>query len=56
MVAVLPVELDEAILERAAQLLAGMWKSVQKLDFPDVSGYTKSVVGMEKFEEYLIAQ
>ena len=40
---------------RMAKLASKVYKHIQNLDFPDISGYEKSIVGILQFEEDLLS-
>jgi DNA helicase-2/ATP-dependent DNA helicase PcrA len=42
-------------MERVKTLVQELWKRVQALDFPDVSGYEATLAGMKQFESDLVS-
>lgn len=53
--ALLELEFDDKEIEQFKLLIAAVWRHLQKLDLPDVSGYPATLSGIRKFEQDLIA-
>ena len=51
----LTYECDAEEVARTKQLIVAVYKKITTLDFPDVSGYTKDLSGIEQFEEDLLS-
>ncbi len=45
---------DETEVERTKQLIESVWKHIQALDFPDISGYSADMKGIRAFEDFLL--
>lgn len=41
---------DDQDMAQAGRLIRGVWRHVQSLDFPDISAYPPTIVGIRKFE------
>lgn len=52
----LALPLDTAELDDFKLLLAAVWRRVQRLDLPDISGYPKTLTGIKAFEADLIKE
>ena len=52
----LELAFSETELARVRQLLQAMWRRVQSLDFPDVSGFGANLAGIKAFEEWLLLE
>jgi len=52
----LTLEFEAAELQRTQRLILAVWKKIQKLDFPDVSKYEKSLSGIKAFEADLLEE
>ncbi len=50
----LPLDINEAEIERVKKLIEAVYKKIVNLDFPDVSNYDKSYKGIIAFEDDLI--
>jgi DNA helicase-2/ATP-dependent DNA helicase PcrA len=50
----LPLEIQAEDVERTRKLIEVVYKKIMTLDFPDVSGYSKDVKGVEEFEEDMV--
>jgi len=46
--------IDTVELERFRALIGAVWQHIMRLDFPDISSYSKDLSGVVAFEEYLI--
>ena len=47
-------DIDREELARFAELVKAVWRHIQELSFPDVSGYDQTLAGIRKFEQDLI--
>jgi DNA helicase-2/ATP-dependent DNA helicase PcrA len=54
LVANLELRFDDEELERFVKLIGAVWTRIVNLDFPDVSGYDRTLKGILKFEEDLL--
>lgn len=50
----LALTFDDAETARVKQLVQALWQRIHALDFPDVSGYQKTLAGIKQFEAELI--
>jgi DNA helicase-2/ATP-dependent DNA helicase PcrA len=55
LVADLELTFDDEELERFVKLIGAVWAHITHLDFPDVSGYDRTLKGIQKFEEDLLS-
>lgn len=55
LVANLELSFDAAELERFVRLIGAVWAHITRLDFPDVSGYDRTLRGILRFEEDLLS-
>lgn len=51
----LELSFDPAELDRFVRLIGAVWSHITRLEFPDVSGYDKTLKGIMKFEEDLLS-
>ena len=52
---VLPLELKNEEVAMMAQLLQTIFSKIKKLEFPDISGYEKSMYGIQSFTDDLLS-
>jgi DNA helicase-2/ATP-dependent DNA helicase PcrA len=50
----LELEYDKTELEQLKKLIKAIWKLVQELNFPDISGYPPTIAGIRQFEDDLL--
>lgn len=48
------LKFDETEQARVTALMTAVWERIQKLDFPDISGYSKDLKGMLSFEDNIL--
>jgi DNA helicase-2/ATP-dependent DNA helicase PcrA len=49
----LALNYEQKELEQTVQLIEGVWRRIQQLDFPDISNYPPSLAGIRQFEDDL---
>ncbi|HEX5744200.1 MAG TPA: ATP-dependent DNA helicase, partial [Candidatus Saccharimonadales bacterium] len=55
LVANLELKFDDKELERFVKLVGAVWAHITRLDFPEVSGYDRTLKGIIQFEEDLLS-
>jgi DNA helicase-2/ATP-dependent DNA helicase PcrA len=50
----LELSYDQKEIEQFMRLIGAIWAHINKLDFPDVSGYPRNLTGIKQFEQDLI--
>ncbi len=50
----LELEFDPEELARFGRLIGAVWAHITRLDFPDISGYSQNLKGIQQFEHDLI--
>jgi len=51
----LELQYEQAELEQMQQLITGIWRHIQGLDFPSPDAYAPTIVGIRQFERQLSA-
>lgn len=50
----LDAKFTEEELAKFSKLIQSVWKCIIQLDFPDISGYSPNIKGIQEFEQFLI--